>query len=180
MITIALCILCKVKHVNNTIDLIQNAFTIGVRNLIEIILNHRISLETNTLNGFFGFTLALQEGEVYVTSDCSLRCNCSEGHLVCDYDYHCSPNTVCAERDGLRQCYCNPGYEGDGVLCPPTTTATDCLDVFNDGNTDSGVYNISPTGWSGLPFKVYCNMTDGGGWTVSNRPTVFLRSIPLR
>ncbi|KAJ8035667.1 Fibrinogen C domain-containing protein 1 [Holothuria leucospilota] len=43
---------------------------------------------------------------------------------------------------------------------------TDCYDVFTSGSPD-GVYTIQPTGWTGSPFEVYCNMSHGGGWTVS-------------
>lgn len=45
--------------------------------------------------------------------------------------------------------------------------ASDCSDLYNAGFTESGVYNIRPTNFMGEPFEVYCNMSEGGGWTVS-------------
>lgn len=107
--------------------------------------------------------LISQEGETYVNSDCSWRGVCTNGQLSWDDSYACSNNAVCEERDGERHCYCYPGYRGDGVECIPPT---DCLDVYNAGFSDSGVYNITPSNWLGSQFEVYCNMADGGGWTV--------------
>ncbi|KAJ8035654.1 Fibrinogen-like protein A [Holothuria leucospilota] len=48
------------------------------------------------------------------------------------------------------------------------STPTDCYDIFTSGFSD-GVYTIQPTGWTGSPFEVYCNMSHGGGWTVLQR-----------
>ncbi|XP_028657912.1 fibrinogen-like protein 1 [Erpetoichthys calabaricus] len=42
---------------------------------------------------------------------------------------------------------------------------TDCSQIFNDGNTKSGFYKIRPF-QSTTDFTVYCDMTEGGGWTV--------------
>uniref|UniRef100_H3DQK7 Fibrinogen-like protein 1 n=1 Tax=Tetraodon nigroviridis TaxID=99883 RepID=H3DQK7_TETNG len=44
----------------------------------------------------------------------------------------------------------------------------DCSDVFADGNVASGVYVIRPDG-SPTALSVYCDMNNGGGWTVFQR-----------
>uniref|UniRef100_A0A914WEW8 Fibrinogen C-terminal domain-containing protein n=1 Tax=Plectus sambesii TaxID=2011161 RepID=A0A914WEW8_9BILA len=48
----------------------------------------------------------------------------------------------------------------------PIAVPSDCYDWhFNNGNSTSGIYRISPPGIT--PFDVYCDMdTNGGGWTV--------------
>ncbi|KAJ8033994.1 Ficolin-1 [Holothuria leucospilota] len=76
---------------------------------------------------------------------------------------------VCEERNNVLQCYCNEGYIGDGVNCTIDTPPSDCKDIYDRVSTESGVYTIKPTIWQGDPFDVYCNMSDGGGWTVFQR-----------
>ncbi|XP_062855852.1 fibrinogen-like protein 1 [Trichomycterus rosablanca] len=45
---------------------------------------------------------------------------------------------------------------------------TDCAQIFNDGNSRSGFYMIKPVN-SPDQIRVYCDMTEGGGWTVFQR-----------
>uniref|UniRef100_A0A3Q2QUP4 Fibrinogen-like protein 1 n=1 Tax=Fundulus heteroclitus TaxID=8078 RepID=A0A3Q2QUP4_FUNHE len=44
----------------------------------------------------------------------------------------------------------------------------DCSEVFEDGNVASGLYVIRPDG-SPTALSVYCDMSNGGGWTVFQR-----------
>lgn len=41
----------------------------------------------------------------------------------------------------------------------------DCMDLFTRGQGSSGVYYIQPQNVD-RPFLAYCDVTDGGGWTV--------------
>ncbi|XP_063300927.1 fibrinogen-like protein 1 [Pelobates fuscus] len=59
------------------------------------------------------------------------------------------------------------------IQVPPTSGNLivhdeDCSSVFERGKRESGYYRIQPTP-ENEPFLVYCDMTDGGGWTVIQR-----------
>ncbi|XP_071835342.1 uncharacterized protein [Apostichopus japonicus] len=114
--------------------------------------------------------LILPSGQTYVNDDCTQHCSCNNNQLICE-DYVCNTNAVCDVRNGVRQCYCNEGFEGDGENCPPSVSYRDCQDVYDAGHRQDGVYTIMPTGWPGLPFDVHCKMENGGGWTVFQRRT---------
>ncbi|KAJ8032865.1 Fibrinogen-like protein A [Holothuria leucospilota] len=105
----------------------------------------------------------IPEGGFYVSAGCTRRAVCNNGHLTWDGTYRCDSDAACEEKENIRQCYCNPGYVGDGQSC---TMATDCFDIYNAGMNVNGVYLVKPTSWPGSAFEVYCNMSDGGGWTV--------------
>lgn len=87
--------------------------------------------------------------------------------------YKCSPNAVCEVREDIRQCYCIDGYTGDGETCITIDTEpTDCQEVYERVSVNNGVYGIKPINWTGSAFDVYCNMTNDGGWTVSDSSNI--------
>ncbi|KAJ8033950.1 Zonadhesin [Holothuria leucospilota] len=69
--------------------------------------------------GCFTDGMIIPEGQTYTSPGCSNMCTCTNGQLDCNNNYQCSPDAVCETRSGVRQCYCNPGFTGDGVTCSP-------------------------------------------------------------
>lgn len=45
---------------------------------------------------------------------------------------------------------------------------TDCAEIYSDGHKQSGFYKMKPT-HSPNEFLAFCDMSEGGGWTVFQR-----------
>lgn len=114
---------------------------------------------------YFCYLYRFQNASYLVNADCTTMYNCTNGLISVNDKYHCSSNAVCENRNDVRKCYCKSGYHGNGEVCGDIMT--NCLDIFNVGYTANGIYTIKPSNWRGQSFEVFCNMTDGGGWTVS-------------
>ncbi|PIK59957.1 Fibrinogen-like protein A [Apostichopus japonicus] len=128
--------------------------------------NYQGDGETCTHNCFVAdIGSVLGEGHFYINTRCTQKSICRNNRLVIE-SYPCNSHATCAERNGVRKCYCNPNYEGDGETCT-RVIAKDCYELYVSGTRSDGVYTIYPDGWpSGI--QVYCEMeSNGGGWTVS-------------
>ncbi|PIK58399.1 Angiopoietin-related protein 1 [Apostichopus japonicus] len=103
------------------------------------------------------------EGDFFVNSGCTRKGVCTNGEIIWDEGYACSPKAECGVRNEIRQCYCANGYRGDGVNC--TRPPKDCQEIFEDDSTrNSSIYRIQPTGWTGqhLRSTVTCLTEEDG------------------
>ena len=56
---------------------------------------------------------------MWMQDDCKYECECFGGG-----QYECLPNrchryATCGLDNGVRDCYCNDGFEGNGLICVP-------------------------------------------------------------
>ena len=62
------------------------------------------------------YTFSLKAGVRYVNEDCSEVCVCGDGELICT-PYGCNQFADCKIQNGVRDCYCQDGFKGDGQIC---------------------------------------------------------------
>ncbi|XP_071830391.1 IgGFc-binding protein-like [Apostichopus japonicus] len=112
----------------------------------------------------------INEGDSYVDPLCNSRYTCQEQTLLRDEDYSCGENALCTDRGNEHGCFCEDGYDGDGQICKKESNYRDCYEALVDGQTEDGIYTISPLDWPNGDLDVYCDMhTDGGGWVVFHK-----------
>ena len=89
-------------------------FTQCNRLLCPIRYNHVKHHSTMVL--YYIWPFLFQAGASYITEDCSEVCSCQEGQLDCT-DYGCGDFANCGVQNGVRDCYCQNGFKGDGQVC---------------------------------------------------------------
>ncbi|KAM4701759.1 fibrinogen-like protein 1 [Discoglossus pictus] len=82
-------------------------------------------------------------------------------------------NNYHAEKSKVFKSNFNRSKIIEDVALPPTSGNLivydeDCSSVFESGKRESGYFRVRPKAGN-EPFLVYCDMSDGGGWTVIQR-----------
>ncbi|XP_033105774.1 uncharacterized protein LOC117108037 [Anneissia japonica] len=79
--------------------------------------------------------------------NCSMECHCAAGgEIVCN-DMSCNSNAACLSVEGNHGCFCNEGYEGDGVatceeVVPQAITNEEIACENEDIEIECGAENI--------------------------------------
>ncbi|KAJ8031641.1 IgGFc-binding protein [Holothuria leucospilota] len=58
----------------------------------------------------------LQVGEKWTNEDCTRHCKCTGNGIQCQ-EYSCPPKATCVVKNGIRDCYCLPGYSMRDGAC---------------------------------------------------------------
>jgi hypothetical protein len=70
------------------------------------------------------FYFPLQADSSWVEEDCSHIWHCDGGGSANRTSYGCHESAECKLRNGKRDCYCLPGYRGDGQECQQSKQLT--------------------------------------------------------
>ncbi|XP_022091554.1 IgGFc-binding protein-like [Acanthaster planci] len=54
--------------------------------------------------------------EIFLNSNCTMRCTCASGQPVC-LPFSCAGNRFCGTVDGVHGCFCNEGFIDNGDIC---------------------------------------------------------------
>uniref|UniRef100_A0A8C5WKM6 VWFD domain-containing protein n=1 Tax=Leptobrachium leishanense TaxID=445787 RepID=A0A8C5WKM6_9ANUR len=120
-----------------------------------------------TFNGRY-----LGDGESFVTNDCSQRCKCQSGGVVCQA-VSCKANERCGLKNGVRGCY---SVEGECTIKPEKFVTFDGISGGPLGNAlfeVASLCNADSDQW----FRVLADLQNcGKGDTSVSRLHIFLRS----
>lgn len=91
----------------------------------------------------------------FLINECTENCSCTNNRLNQCSVFNCNANDVCDMSN----------KEEEGQSC--IRLYRDCKDIYDNLDQRDGIYKILPSGWTGQSFDVFCDMDNGGGWTVS-------------
>ena len=72
---------------------------------------------------YFGCVCVVQTGDAITSPDCSSRVTCEQPLQPRVQALQCGEHAQCAVRDGVRDCYCDDGFErDDSDVCEGAST----------------------------------------------------------